>query len=233
VTVPSLEENLSSLRARIAAAAARAGRDPASVRLLAVSKGQPVERLLEASRAGVRLFGENYLQEAEAKVPLLPAGTEWHFIGRLQGNKVKRAVALFTCIGAVHTAALLRDVGRRASEAGKVVDALVEVNLAGEGSKGGVSPGELLPLLAEGGEIPSVRVRGLMAIPPVPGDPEESRPWFRSLRALLELCRAAGHVGMTELSMGMSADFEAAVEEGATIVRLGTVLFGGRGGSVP
>jgi pyridoxal phosphate enzyme (YggS family) len=228
LTAPSVGERVASIRRRIAEAAVRAGRDPGQVRLLAVSKGQPVARLLEASRAGVSLFGENYLQEAEGKVPLLPAGTEWHFIGRLQGNKVKRAVSLFSCLGSIHSLPLLREAARRAEEAGKIVDALAEVNLAGEASKGGLAPAEILPLLEASSELPSIRLRGLMAIPPYASDPEGTRPWFRMLAGLLERCRSEGWNGMTELSMGMSGDFEAAVEEGATLVRVGTALFGER-----
>jgi pyridoxal phosphate enzyme (YggS family) len=196
---------------------------------VAVSKTHPVERVAEAYEAGLRVFGENYVQEAEEKVRAFP-GAEWHLIGKLQANKVKKAVSLFGWIQAVDSLRLLADVSHRCVEAGKTLPVLIEVNLAGEGSKAGIPPDELAGLLATAAGLPGVRVRGLMAIPPMAEDPEESRPYFVRLRELLgrhaSLGGAAG--GMTELSMGMSSDFEAAIEEGATMVRVGTAIFGSR-----
>jgi pyridoxal phosphate enzyme (YggS family) len=225
----SVKDSAARVLERIARAAARSGRSFGSVRLVAVSKTHPVERVAEAFEAGLRVFGENYVQEAEEKVRAFP-GAEWHLIGKLQSNKVKKAVSLFGWIQAVDSLRLLADVSRRCVEAGKTLPVLIEVNLAGEGSKAGVPPEELADLLSAAAGLPGVRVRGLMAIPPMTEDPEESRPYFVRLRELLgrhaSLGGAAG--GMTELSMGMSSDFEAAIEEGATMVRVGTAIFGSR-----
>jgi pyridoxal phosphate enzyme (YggS family) len=225
----SVKDSAARVLERIARAAARSGRSFGSVRLVAVSKTHPVERVAEAFEAGLRVFGENYVQEAEEKVRAFP-GAEWHLIGKLQSNKVKKAVSLFGWIQAVDSLRLLADVSRRCVEAGKTLPVLIEVNLAGEGSKAGVPPEELADLLSAAAGLPGVRVRGLMAIPPMTEDPEESRPYFVRLRELLgrhaSLGEAAG--GMTELSMGMSSDFEAAIEEGATMVRVGTAIFGSR-----
>lgn len=213
---------------RIARAAARAGRSAADVLLVAVSKTQPVDRVLEAYEAGARAFGENYVQEAAGKVAALP-GAQWHLIGRLQRNKAARAVSLFSWIESVDSARLLEEISRRAEAAGRVVPVLIEVNLAGEGSKAGVAPDGLPALLEAAAALGGVSVRGLMAIPPPSGDAEASRPYFARLRGLLERCSPrGGGRGMAELSMGMSNDFETAIEEGATIVRVGTAIFGSR-----
>jgi pyridoxal phosphate enzyme (YggS family) len=214
---------------RIDRAAARSGRSPAAVRLVAVSKTRPPERVAEAYEAGLRVFGENYVQEAEDKVGAFP-DAEWHLIGKLQGNKVRKAVSLFRWIQAVDSTNLLAAVSRRCVEAGKTLPVLVEVNLAGEGSKAGISPEELPALLSAAAGLPGVRIKGLMAIPPMTEDPEESRPYFSRLREILERFSGPGTGGerMTELSMGMSHDFEVAIEEGATMVRVGTAIFGSR-----
>ncbi len=224
-----LRDRVARVLDRVARAAARSGRTAESIRLVAVSKTQPVERVAEAYEADLRVFGENYVQEAEEKVRAFP-GAEWHLIGKLQANKVRKAVSLFGWIQAVDSPRLLADISRRCVEAGKTVPVLVEVNLAGEGSKAGIPPEELQALLSSAVALPGVRVRGLMAIPPITEDPEESRPYFVRLRELLDRCASAGGaVGeMTELSMGMSSDFEAAIEEGATMVRVGTAIFGSR-----
>jgi pyridoxal phosphate enzyme (YggS family) len=223
---------LAAIRDRIARAAARSGRDEGDVLLVAVSKTQPFERLVEAREAGIRVFGENYLQEAEGKIAAVP-GADWHFIGKLQGNKVKRAVSLFSCIQTVDSARLASELSRRATEAGRVVPVLVEVNLGCEWSKAGVDPAGLPALVESIAGLPGLALRGLMAIPPAADRPEDSRPHFARLRGLLASARAAGGeaaAGMTELSMGMSDDFETAIEEGATMVRIGTALFGERPG---
>lgn len=197
--------------------------------MVAVSKTHPVERVAEAYEAGVRVFGENYVQEAEEKVRAFP-GAEWHLIGKLQANKVKKAVSLFGWVQAVDSPRLLADLSRRSIEVGRTLPVLIEVNLAGEGSKAGIPPEGLQALLSSASSLPGVRVRGLMAIPPMTEDPEESRPYFARLRELLDRCASHGGtaVEMTELSMGMSSDFEAAIEEGATMVRIGTAIFGSR-----
>ena len=224
-----VRERLARVVDRIGRAAARAGRRAEDVRLVAVSKTQPTARLVEAYEAGARTFGENYVQEAAGKVSALP-GAEWHLIGRLQRNKAAKAVSLFSWIESVDSARLLEEVSRRAEAAGRVVPVLLEVNLAGEGSKGGVTPGDLARLIEAAAGLRGVSVRGLMAIPPVSGGAEASRPWFARLRGLLEGCPPLpGGQRMTELSMGMSNDFEAAIEEGATMVRVGTAIFGSRG----
>lgn len=225
----TVRENVEAVLERIARAEARSGRSPGAVRLVAVSKTQPVARIAEAYAAGLRVFGENYVREAEEKIRAFP-DAEWHFIGKLQGNKVKKAVSLFGWIQAVDSPRLLAEISRRCAEAEKTLPVLIEVNLGGEESKAGVSPEELPSLLASAAEQPGIRVRGLMAIPPAADDPEESRPRFAALRELLERYATLAGSGekMTELSMGMSNDFEAAIEEGATMVRVGTAVFGSR-----
>jgi len=225
----SIRERAADVLDRMARAAARAGRRPGEVRLVAVSKTQNAERVAEARKAGLSVFGENYVQEAEGKIRAVP-DAEWHLIGNLQRNKAGKAVSLFTWIQTVDSAALLAEISRRAAAAGKTVSVLVEVNLAGEGSKGGVSPEGLPALLDAASGLPGIRLRGLMAIPPYSEDPEASRPYFARLKGLLaeSARRAPPGTEMTELSMGMSHDFEAAIEEGATMVRVGTAVFGAR-----
>ncbi len=213
----------------VARAAQRSGRRVEEVRLVAAGKSQPAESIGELLEAGITAFGENYVQEAERKILAYPRA-EWHLIGKLQRNKVKKAVSLFAWIQTVDSLALLAEISRRAGEAGKVLPVLVEVNLEGEGTKAGVSPGSFPRW--------STRRRGFPASPegadddpPVDSDPEESRPYFARLRELLRV-RLPGRGGgwMTELSMGMSNDYEAAIEEGATMVRVGTAIFGSRAG---
>ena len=225
----SIRERAADVMDRISRAAARAGRGAGEVRLVAVSKTQSAARVAEARAAGLGVFGENYVQEAEEKIRAVP-DAEWHLIGKLQRNKVGKAVSLFPWIQTVDSAALLAEISRRAAAAGKTVDLLVEVNVAGEGSKGGVSPEGLPALLEAASGLPGVRLRGLMAIPPYSDDPGASRPHFARLKHLLEESarRAPRGTEMTELSMGMSHDFEAAIEEGATMVRVGTAIFGPR-----
>lgn len=225
-----VRENVERVRERIERAAARSGRRAADIRLVAVTKGVSVDLILEAQEAGVAAFGENYVQEAEPKVRALPAA-EWHFIGALQRNKAGRAVRLFSWIQSVDSPRLLFEIAGRARAAGKMIPVLIEVNLAGEKGKAGIPPERLPELLAAAAGLSGVSVRGLMAIPPPAGDPEESRPYFARLARLFRDAVASGAgAGMTELSMGMSNDFEVAVEEGATMVRVGTALFGRRAG---
>ena len=225
----SIRDNAAQVRERIARAAERSGRRGEDIRLIAVGKLQPVEFIGEAVEAGLTVFGENYVQEAEGKIRAFPRA-EWHMIGKLQRNKVKKAVSLFSWIQTVDSLGLLAEISRRAGEAGKVLPVLVEVNLAGEGSKAGVAPEEVTGLLEASPGLPGVSLKGLMAIPPWTEDPEESRPYFVRLREILKECVSRGGAGseMTELSMGMSNDFEAAIEEGATMVRVGTAIFGSR-----
>ncbi len=224
-----LRDRVARVLDRVARAASRSGRTAESIRLMAVSKTHPAERVVEAYEAGLRVFGENYVREAEEKVRAVPAA-EWHLIGKLQTNKVRKAVSLFGWIQAIDSPRLLAEISRRCVEAGKTLPVLVEVNLAGEGSKAGIPPEEVQALLSSAAALPGVRVRGLMAIPPMTEDPEGSRPYFARLRELLDRCASTGGAAgeMTELSMGMSSDFEAAIEEGATMVRVGTAIFGSR-----
>jgi len=232
VSLPvTVRDRVSLVLERIERAAGRAGRSPAEIRLVAVGKMQPPDRVGEAAEAGLTVFGENYVQEAEEKIRAFP-GLEWHMIGKLQRNKAKRAVSLFSWIQTVDSSRLLTELSRRCAEEGKEMPVLLEVNLGREPGKSGVLPEHLPELLEESAAHPGIRVRGLMAIPPVAGNPEEGRRWFAMLRELLAACRGRMSAGeaMRELSMGMSDDFEVAIEEGATMVRIGTAIFGGRPG---
>jgi hypothetical protein len=226
----AISDNLQNIRDRIMSAALRAGRDPQEIRLVAVSKTQPAGAVAEAARAGQRLFGENYVQELTAKSLEIAEPVEWHFIGSLQSNKVKYLVNLVTMIHSVDRFSLAEEIHRQWEKAGKCCDILLEVNIAGEATKGGTAADALLVLAREAAMMPHLRIRGLMTMPPFFDAPEEARPYFRELK------RLAGVVGreripgveMKELSMGMSGDFEVAIEEGATLVRVGTALFGER-----
>ncbi|HEX8190013.1 MAG TPA: YggS family pyridoxal phosphate-dependent enzyme [Pyrinomonadaceae bacterium] len=221
--------------ARIARAARRAGRDPAEVKLVAVSKTHPAALVREAAAsAGLRVFGENRVQEAEAKVEELKAvpDVRWHLIGHLQPNKARKAARLFDLIHTVDTAALVERLERICAEEGRGrLAALVQVDLAGEASKSGAGVGELPGLFEAFGRCSRVHCRGLMILPPFFEDVEGVRPFFRRLRTLRDEWGARGAFGgeAGELSMGMSHDYEAAAEEGATLVRVGTALFGERG----
>lgn len=225
----SIGERAAHVLGRVARAAERSGRKGEEIRLIAVGKTKPAEMIGEAIEAGLAVFGENYVQEAEEKIRAFPQA-EWHFIGKLQRNKVKKAVSLFSWIQTVDSLSLLEEISRRAGEAGKVLPVLAEVNLAGEESKAGMDPEALAELIEAAPGLGGIRLRGLMAIPPWTEDPEETRPYFIRLRELLAECASRGGAGpqMTELSMGMSNDFEAAIEEGATMVRVGTAIFGSR-----
>lgn len=221
-------ENLNSIRQRIAAACARAGRDENSVTLLAVSKSHPPESIRALVDAGQIFFGENKIQEAKAKIPLCPGKARWHFIGHLQSNKVRDAVELFEMIQGVDSLAIAKEISKRAEQAAKTMPILIEVNVAGEGSKFGYAPEKLLAELYELNALPRVEVHGLMAIPPYAPIAEKARPYFQKLRALKTDCENLLGAPLPHLSMGMSGDFEVAIEEGSTIVRVGTALFGER-----
>ena len=218
---------LEAVRDAIAAAAARAGRDPAGITLVAVSKTFPPRVILDAISAGVSDLGENRAQELRDKTAVLGDRARWHFIGHLQTNKVRHVVGACELIHSVDRIELAEAISRRASNAGRVQDVLVEVNVAGDPSKHGLEPERAVELALEVDELPGVRVGGLMTMPPYPDDPEESRPHYKDLAALSE--RLLAEVPQaTELSMGLSRDFEVAVEEGATMVRIGTAIFGPR-----
>ncbi|HTO96343.1 MAG TPA: YggS family pyridoxal phosphate-dependent enzyme [Myxococcales bacterium] len=211
-------QGLAQVRGRIAAACSRAGRDPASVRLVAVSKTKPVEMLREAFAAGQAIFGENYAQELKEKVEAVP-GAQWHFIGALQTNKAKMVVGRAALIHTCDRLALAQELSKRAKAAGLVQSVLLEVNVGREPQKAGAMPDQVARLLDQVKALPALSCEGLMCIPPAEGDP---RPHFRALR---ELAQA---LGLSQLSMGMSADYEVAIEEGATLVRVGTAIFGER-----
>lgn len=228
--IMAIDDNINSIRDRIAAAALRAGRRPEEVRLVAVSKTQSAAAVSEAVRAGQRLFGENYVQEFTAKVADVAEPVEWHFIGSLQSNKVKHLVNLVSLIHSVDRLSLAEEINRQWGKVGKICEVLLEVNIAGEVSKGGAACDNLLELVHAAARLPHLRIRGLMTMPPFFDDPERARPYFRQLRLLAETVarQEIPGVEMQELSMGMSGDFESAIEEGATLVRIGTALFGKR-----
>jgi pyridoxal phosphate enzyme (YggS family) len=225
-----VEAAVAAVRARIFAACARAGRPAEGVTLVAASKSQPAWKLRAAWDAGIRVFGENRVQEAAVKQPLLPPDAEWHLLGPLQSNKAKAAADLFATFHALDRPKIFHALSAEAQRRGKELAAFVEVNVGGEESKHGFAPGDLATVLPPLAALPGLRLVGLMAIPPWEEEPEAARRWFIRLRQLRD---ELGHQGLWGgaqglLSMGMSDDFEVAVEEGATHVRVGTALFGTR-----
>lgn len=230
----SLAENIAALRERMAQAARRAGRSPADVTLMAVCKTVAPERIRQAYEAGLRLFGENRVQEFAGKADALRglAGAQFHMIGHLQTNKAARAVELFAAVDSLDSLKLAERLNAAAEKLGRRLPVLLEINLAGEEAKSGLAPDsrELDEMLAAAPRLEHLELRGLMAVPPHTDDPEGARPWFRRLRELRDgiAARRLPAVEMGELSMGMSHDFEVAVEEGSTCVRVGTAVFGAR-----
>ncbi len=224
-----LQTILERVRGRIAAACARAGRDPSEVEIVAVTKTHGAEVVNEAWQAGLRIVGENKVQEAAWKKPASVSGPSWHLIGHLQGNKVRHALELFDFIHSVDSAKLASRINLIADEMGLQPHILLEVNVSGEKSKSGMRPEEVEPtvrhILAN---CPRLTLEGLMTMAPFSEDPEDARPYFRRLREMRDELQSKLAVGLPRLSMGMSGDFEVAVEEGATWVRLGSVLFGER-----
>ena len=223
---PDLEERLRAVRDAIERAAARAGRDPAGVRLVAATKGVAPEIVRQAVTLGITDLGENRVQEAEAKIATLGRIAAWHLIGPLQRNKAGRAVELFDEIQTVDRLELAEALSRRAQAAARALPVLVEVNVAMEAGKFGVTPEGLAALLGGARSLPGLELRGLMTIGPRVERPEEARGTFARLRELRDRARGALGLALGELSMGMSGDFEVAVEEGATMVRVGSALFG-------
>jgi PLP dependent protein len=225
-----ITERVRAVRDRIARAAERAGRDPASVQLVAVSKTKSVAEVREAVEAGVRVFGENYVQELLAKREGLGEAAEWHYIGHLQTNKAKYLVPFCALIHSVDSARLATEIDRRAQQFGRRQPVLIEVKLSEEETKSGIDPGGVVELAQAMTGLPGLDLRGLMVMPPFSEDPGASRPYFVRLRELREALRGAGSPSgsCAELSMGMTMDFEVAIEEGATIVRVGTAIFGPR-----
>ena len=222
--------NVNKIKQRIAVAAVRVGRDPHSIKLMAVTKTVPPERILKAIEAGVTLLGENYVQEAKDKIALIGDSARWHMIGHLQTNKAKYAVKLFDCIHSVDRLELAQELDRRARPGGSKINILVEVNVSGEQTKNGVPALEAMDLIQRLSHLDNLAVHGLMTMAPYADNPENSRPYFKALRNLRNDILRTGIIGirMEELSMGMTDDFEVAIEEGSTIIRVGRAIFGER-----
>lgn len=223
-----IEGRLAAIRERIAVACRRAGRDPGEVELLAVSKTFPASAIRQAFDAGHRLFAESRQQEAATKIPQLPREIEWHFIGPLQRNKARKVLADFACIHSVDSLRLASHLDRIAGEEACRATVYLEVNIAGEPSKSGFTPEDLLAEVGKIAELPNLELAGLMVIPPATDNEEEARRWFSEARELRDRAESAGGLRLPGLSMGMSGDFEAAILEGSTIVRVGSALFGDR-----
>lgn len=227
----SFRDRLAAIEERIASACRRAGRERESVRLMAVSKTHPAEAICEALEAGLMLFGENRVQEFEAKREKIPEAAEVHLIGHLQSNKTGRAAAIFSAIDSVDSLRLLERLGDAAVRAGKQLPVLLEIKLSGEKAKTGFDPSspELQQTLERAQNLANIHVDGLMTIPPFDGNPDSARACFRRLRELRDdLSCCYPRLNLRELSMGMSGDFETAIEEGSTLIRIGTALFGAR-----
>jgi pyridoxal phosphate enzyme (YggS family) len=223
-----LAANLEAIQRRIDAACARAGRQPTEVTLLAVSKTHPPEAVKEAADLGLVFFGESKVQEAKVKIPLCPGKCRWQMIGHLQSNKCRDAVHLFEMIQSVDSVHLAQEINKSCEKQAKTMPILLEVNVAGESSKFGYKPDQLLADLKAINDLPKLEIHGLMTIAPYTTDAEKARPYFRRLRELKTECEQVLGAPLPHLSMGMSGDFEVAIEEGATIVRVGTTLFGAR-----
>ncbi|HAB15740.1 MAG TPA: YggS family pyridoxal phosphate-dependent enzyme [Verrucomicrobiota bacterium] len=224
----SLSSNLAVVRERISAACLRAGRNPAEVTLLAVTKNHPAATVAEAVSLGVTLFGENRIQEAKAKVPACPSQARWHFIGHLQSNKAREAIHWFSMIESLDSLTLAVELQKQAEKQAKTMPVLAEVNVAGESSKFGWNPAQLLSELPQLNALSRLELHGLMTVAPYSTNPEKVRSVFRRLRELRDQCVDVLGAPLTVLSMGMSGDLEVAIEEGATLVRVGTALFGPR-----
>jgi PLP dependent protein len=230
----SIAENVARVRERIRLAASRAGRDPDAITLMGVSKTFPAEAIREAYDAGVRVFGENRVQEFAGKADALRElhDARWHLIGHLQSNKAAKAADLFHAVDSVDSLKLADKLNDAARAAGKTLRVLIEINVGGEAAKSGIAPGsaELDRLLAEAPRFANLAFRGLMTVPPYAEDPQGAQPFFRKLREVREQIAGRGlpRISMNELSMGMSHDFEVAIEEGSTCIRVGTAIFGGR-----
>ena len=224
-----IQEQYRAVRERVEAACLRAGRDPSEVTLIAVSKTKPVSMIRELMEIGVKDFGENYAQELAEKTEEITEPLRWHFIGHLQRNKVKNVVGKACLIHSVSSLRLAEEIAKESKKRGLVTDILVEVNIGDEESKSGIAAGEAMELLKEIFPLEGIRVRGLMAIVPPVEDPEEARPYFRAMRELRDRAEEEiSGIRLPELSMGMTGDFETAIEEGATFVRVGTAIFGAR-----
>jgi PLP dependent protein len=230
--VNSIAHNIQSIRERIARAAAECGRSSEEIVLLAISKTFPVELIFQAAAAGVYKFGENRVQEAESKIPLISNAPhwEWHLVGHLQSNKARRAAELFNVIQSLDSLKLATKLSQASLEIGKVLSVLLQVDFGEEETKFGADPAQIRELIEGISNLKGIRLDGLMAIPPYLENPEQARPYFAKLRELKETLETEqpGCLGQQHLSMGMSHDFEAAICEGATIIRIGTAIFGSR-----
>lgn len=222
--------NLRKIRQQIDAAAMAVGRNPAEIRLVAVSKTKPATMVTEAVESGQLIFGENYVQELTAKVVEVRTAVEWHFIGHLQSNKVKQLAGLVAMIHSVDCFSLAREIDNQWGRIGKTCDILLQVNVSGEATKRGTTSAEAIDLARQVAPLQNIRICGLMTMPPFFDDSEAARPYFRELRLLAEQinCLAIPNVAMKELSMGMSGDFATAIAEGATLIRIGSAIFGSR-----
>jgi len=224
----SVAANLELVQARVAAAVKKSGRTAADVQMIAVSKKQDAEKVRAAFDAGQATFGESRVQEAKAKIPLLPSAVRWHFIGHLQKNKIRHALPLFELFHSVDSLALANDIDRISGEEGVRPRVLLEVNVAGEGSKMGFQPDALIAAMESLLQLRRLEIEGLMAIPPFAPEAEDSRRYFVMLRELRDRLEREFRTRLPQLSMGMSNDYEVAIEEGATLVRVGTAIFGAR-----
>ena len=225
-----IADNLLLVKERVEKAALKAGRDPGEIKLVAVSKTVGVEEIREAISAGATILGESYVQEAKEKIEEVGHQVRWHMIGHLQTNKVKQAINLFDMIHSVDRIGLAEEINKRAKQSGKRVSVLIQVNISQETTKSGIERDRAISLVLEVSNLTNLKVEGLMTMPPYFDDPDDARPYFKSLR---ELKGEIGgerfeNISMKELSMGMSNDFEIAIEEGATIIRVGTAIFGER-----
>lgn len=225
-----LAANLAVIQQRIDAACERAGRDPSGVQIVAVTKGHPPDVVRQALDLGLSVLGENRIQEAKAKIPQCPGGAQWHMIGHLQTNKARDAVRLFKMVESVDSLRLAEELNAQADRAARYLPVLLEANIAGEASKFGYPPEALLRDWDTLNALPRLEIHGLMTMAPWTPEPEKVRPVFRRLRELKEECEQRLGAPLPQLSMGMSGDFEVAIEEGATLVRLGTALLGERHG---
>ena len=224
----SVSQNLERVREQIAQAAVKAGRAVEDIELVAITKTHPAEEVREAIEAGQSLFGESRVQEARAKIPELPSNIRWHFVGHLQKNKIRHALPLFEMIHSVDSLVLAQDINRIANEEGLHPRVLLEVNMAGEGSKFGFPPEALRKQMEQLLELSRLSILGLMIIPPLAEEAEASRRYFVELRELRDRLQTEFRVDLAQLSMGMTQDFSVAIEEGATLVRVGTAIFGER-----
>lgn len=224
----TIKNNLKIIKEKIKKATLKANRYPEEIKLVAVTKTATIEQIKEAISAGVKIIGENKVQEAKEKYHILSTDIEWHLVGHLQTNKVKYAIEIFDCIHSVDSIKLAEEIDKRSLQFGKTTNVLVEVNVSGEETKYGIKPEKVEPFLKETSEFSRIRVRGLMTIAPMAEDKEDVRPYFRKLRELSEEIKSKNlkNVKMDYLSMGMTEDFEVAIEEGANMIRIGRGIFG-------